>query len=72
MNNETNKTNLKRNFLNIELNEKIGEYPIRLRKLLKAIKVLLDKPKILIIDQKALDFDNDKDFGQMMKTFKKT
>lgn len=66
---QKNLRTLKKNFLEKELNEKIGEFPIKLRKLLKAVKALLDKPKILIIDQKALDFDSSKNFGEMLKIF---
>lgn len=43
-------------FLKVQLNEKIGECPIKLRKLIKIVKILLEQPSILFIDQKALEF----------------
>ena len=44
----------------IHLNEKIGEFPIKLRKLIKITKILLDKPAVIFIDQKALEFTDQK------------
>lgn len=52
------KAKLLNRFLRVQLNEKIGEYPIKLRKLIKLTKVLLEEPSLLFIDQKALEFSD--------------
>ena len=43
-------------FIETNFNSKINEYPIRLRKLIKIAKALLEKPEIVLIYQEALEF----------------
>ena len=62
-------------FLNTELTVNPNDLPQRLRKLVKIIKAVLDKPDLLLIDQQALDlvtFDFAETFKKLQKLLPNT
>jgi len=43
-------------FLNTEFNSRMFEFPLKLRKLIKVAKLILDRPELILIDQVALEY----------------